>query len=253
MTDNYSIAQQISEAIGTMPIPFQSLRTVALEIYSSLGGEPSEFDSIYQILLETLTLSNIGYTYNDTLKSFTAGTLAISSGYGSFATNNENTASGTNAFAEGYKTTASGNQSHSEGNQTVASASQSHAEGWGCQAINNGAHAEGDETVAQGKYSHAEGESTIAQNDFEHSEGHFNNSHKYLNTYGHQGNTAHSVGIGSNNINRKNAFEIMQNGDIYMYGIGGYDGTNIKIQDNTIKTLQEYILSLEQRIAALGG
>ena len=45
----------------------------------------------------------------------------------------------------------------------------------------------------------------------------------------------------------------MQNGDIYMYGIGGYDGTNIKIQDNTIKTLQEYILSLEQRIAALGG
>ena len=38
--------------------------------------------------------------------------------------------------------------------------------------------------------------------------------------------TIHSVGIGSNG-NRKNAFEITKNGLIFIYGVNGYDGTNI--------------------------
>jgi hypothetical protein len=43
----------------------------------------------------------------------------------------------------------------------------------------------------------------------------------------------------------------MQNGDMYVYGVGNYVGKDIKTQNNTIKTLQETITSLESRIAAL--
>jgi hypothetical protein len=38
--------------------------------------------------------------------------------------------------------------------------------------------------------------------------------------------TIHSVGIGTSEDDRKNAHEIMKNGDHYIYGIGGYDGAN---------------------------
>ena len=43
----------------------------------------------------------------------------------------------------------------------------------------------------------------------------------------------------------------MQNGDAYLYGVGGYVGTDTKVQDTTIKTLQDVIANLETRIAAL--
>ena len=71
---------------------------------------------------------------------------------------------------------------------------------------------------ALGMGSHVEGISTIAENTGEHAEGKYNVS----NT-----GTIHSVGIGTADNARKNAFEIMQNGDVYINGIGGYDGTTI--------------------------
>ena len=36
----------------------------------------------------------------------------------------------------------------------------------------------------------------------------------------------HTIGIGTADNARKNAFEVMKSGDIYVYGLGGYDGTN---------------------------
>ena len=71
--------------------------------------------------------------------------------------------------------------------------------------------------VASGEYSHAEGKGTVANNEAEHAEGTYNKS----NT-----NTIHSVGIGTSDTNRKNAIEVMQNGDVYINDIGGYNGTN---------------------------
>lgn len=144
--------------------------------------------------------------------------------------------------------------------KNIASGKYSHVEGGGYfidgttilpnTASGIGSHAEGTETNASGDYSHAEGQHTIAQNQSEHAEGQSNVSHKVSDTYGNSGNTQHSIGIG-NTSNQKNAFEIMQNGDMYVLGVGGYQGTNTKVQDATIKTLQEYIASLEARIAAL--
>jgi len=67
-----------------------------------------------------------------------------------------------------------------------------------------------------------------------------NYSHKASNSWGDPGNTVHSVGIATGSGNKKNAFEIMQNGDIYVLGIGGYDGTN----PDSASTLQEVLAAL---------
>lgn len=88
---------------------------------------------------------------------------------------------------------------------------------------------------ASGNRSHAEGIGTVAQNENEHAEGAYNKS----NT-GNQASekTIHSIGIGDSNV-RKNAVEVMANGDIYVLGVGGYDGTNAGAQD--VKTLQQFL------------
>lgn len=53
---NREIAQEISNRIGTAPVPFDSVYSIALQIYHELGGEESQFDSVYSILLEILPL-----------------------------------------------------------------------------------------------------------------------------------------------------------------------------------------------------
>ena len=74
-----------------------------------------------------------------------------------------------------------------------------------------------EHNIASGEYSHAEGKGTITNNEAEHAEGKYNKSNI---------NTIHSVGIGTSDTDRKNAIEIVQNGDVYINGIGGYNGTN---------------------------
>lgn len=61
----------------------------------------------------------------------------------------------------------------------------------------------------------------------EHAEGKYNFSHS---------GTIHSVGIGEAN-NNKNAFEIMDDGRIFIYGIGGYDDTNADEADDLATVL----------------
>ena len=89
-----------------------------------------------------------------------------------------------------------------------------------------------EHNTASGAYSHAEGKGTITTNEAEHAEGQYNKSNTGSTT---AANTIHSVGIGTSDTNRKNALEIMQTGDAYMIGIGGYDGRNTdsatKLQD----------------------
>ena len=139
-------------------------------------------------------------------------------------------ADGTGSYAKGYAGSgdikASGEGSHAEGYASgnlsiIASGSGSHAEGY----VNRQQYSFGNIT-ASGPGAHAEGVGTTAQNFGEHAEGCCNKSNKASSTYGNAGNTQHSVGIGTSDNDRKNAFEIMQNGNVYVKGIGGYDGTN---------------------------
>ena len=146
-------------------------------------------------------------------KSFTSGTRTVANGENSFATGHESLANGENSFATGRITQALGKGSHSEGN----------GNGIRGKAVGDYSHSEGNCCCAIAIYSHAEGNWTDTTNDGEHAEGEYNKSNKgQTNTEG----TIHSVGIGTSNTNRKNAHEIMKNGKHYIYGIGGYDGTN---------------------------
>ena len=146
----------------------------------------------------------------------------------------ETTASGTHSHVEGYKSTASGQTSHAEGTETKATNDSAHAEGYKTTAARYQSHAEGNQTYAAGVCSHTEGFKTKTTNKGEHAEG--------LSNISIQGKTVHTVGIGSAEDNvedRKNAEEIHVNGDKYVFGIGGYDGTNS--QTEGIKTVQEVV------------
>ena len=123
---------------------------------------------------------------------------------------------------------ASGDFSHAEGYYATASGEGSHAEGQGTTARGTCAHAEGNYSNASGNYSHAEGNSTITKNQSEHASGQFNVSSSVSTIFGDAGNTLFSVGNGTSSNNRKNAFEIRQNGDIYITS----GGTDIKLQNH---------------------
>ena len=76
------------------------------------------------------------------------------------------------------------------------------------------------------------GWSNESRNHYETSFGHYNNSVSASTTFGDSGNTLFSVGNGTSESARHNAFEIRQNGDIYCS-----DGTNdVKLQDTITAT-----------------
>ena len=82
---------------------------------------------------------------------------------------------------------------------------------------NNSAVLVGDTQEANGAYSFSEGQHTVANNRSEHALGEYNKSNKANDTFGDEGNTLFSIGNGTSESDRKNAFEVMQNGDIYIY------------------------------------
>ena len=82
---------------------------------------------------------------------------------------------------------------------------------------NNSAVLVGDTQEANGAYSFSEGQHTVSNNRSEHAFGEYNKSNKANDTFGDEGNTLFSIGNGTSESDRKNAFEVMQNGDIYIY------------------------------------
>jgi len=156
--------------------------------------------------------------------------LPISAGTGSYSIieGSFTTASGNTSHAEGDRTKANGSYSHAEGLGTKANGEGCHAEGTFTTASGNTSHAEGSYTKANGIYSHTEGLNTVTNNKSEHASGQYNNSVSASTTFGDSGNTLFSVGNGTGDNARHNAFEIRQNGDIYLSS----GGTDIKLQDH---------------------
>ena len=171
--------------------------------------------------------------------SHAEGNQTKATAWSSHAEGDQTTASGASSHAEGYYSSASGLYSHAEGRETTASGESSHAEGRETTASGASSHAEGSHTSASGYTSHAEGYYTNALNPYEHAEGRYNISNSGSTD---ELKTRHSVGIGNSQTDRKNAHEIMANGDHYIYGLGGYDGTNATAE--TSQTLQAVINSL---------
>ena len=80
----------------------------------------------------------------------------------------------------------------------------------GAVSVSFGCHSEGYETRSFGFGSHSDGYNTIAKNVGEHASGIYNVSNS---------DTQFSIGIGTSDTDRKNAFEVKQNGDIYINGL----------------------------------
>lgn len=110
----------------------------------------------------------------------------------------------------------------------------------------NQSHTEGVANLNFGEYSHVEGQYNVSYNRSEHSEGNFNVS---LKGEQNQDKTLHTVGMGTSQSDRKNADQIMFNGDRYIYGVGGFDGTNY----NQAETVQEVINNKADAISTISS
>jgi hypothetical protein len=220
--------------------------SIAEGIKSVANGFASHAEGGYYGKLTTENGETVGYLAGGMAvgsSSHAEGIMTKAIGLGSHAQNYKTEASGEYSHAENYHTIALGDRSHAEGSEAEASGEMSHAEGFRTKAIgkkshaeNNQAmaegissHAEGTYTKAIGENSHAEGYKTIANNDAEHASGKFNNSIAKTESNTEADATLYSIGIGTSNKDRKNAVEVKQNGDVYIIGIGGYDGTNTDV------------------------
>ena len=147
------------------------------------------------------------------------GRNATASGTYSHAEGNTTTASNAYCHAEGYRTTASGESSHAEGYNTTASEQYSHAEGCRTTASGESSHAEGYSTTASGSYSHTEGLNTTASGFASHAGGTGTKAlHDNEVAYGKynesKDDTVFSIGDGTADDARHNAFEITKTGGI---------------------------------------
>ena len=265
--DNLTNADQLSETLTDNTINALGIDASSRTIW--INGQP--YGNAYVNVKEGGTLEKPigGEIFNDFENNIASGEYSHAEGHVTSATNANahaegtgTTASGIASHSEGYYSTASGTVSHAEGYQTTATKTASHAEGQNTKAIGSVSHAEGYNTIASASYSHAEGSQSVASGQSSHAEGNQTSaagvcSHaegfktqttnkgehaEGLSNVSIQGKTVHTVGIGSAEDNvedRKNAEEIHLDGKHYVYGIGGYDGTNS--EDDDVKTVQTVV------------
>ncbi len=183
--------ESVKTLFGKLRKFLTDLKAVAFSgAYSDLSGAPD----LTQYALKSKygdTTINVGRKAGTDV-----GARSTAEGYG-------NTANGNYSHAEGEFTTASGGYSHAEGIHTTASGEMSHAEGNETTASGANSHAEGSFTTASGNCSHTGGTGTKALHDNEVAYGKYNES---------KDDTVFSVGDGTSDSARHNAFEITKTG-----------------------------------------
>ncbi len=213
---------------------------------SQIAFTCSYFSTNDEIVVERVNITSANVITTSTGKT-SAGGLALNT-YKGLAFGSNSTANAENAFAhgsgckatklcshaEGSSTTAAANNAHAEGSGCGARGIASHAEGSSCEAYGDGSHAEGLSTLANEYHSHAEGYSTKAAGLYSHAQGIHNNS----DDADTQGAFSHGCGTVTQ---KKNAFTIIGS-QVYMLGVGGYDGTNHRAQG---------VMSVQQVLAAM--
>lgn len=125
---------------------------------------------------------------------------------------------------------------HAEGAGNLAGAAASHAEG-----IRNEI---GDNAYA----SHAEGIKNTTQNRAEHASGQYNKSNKATDTFGDSGNTLFSVGCGTSDADRKNAFEVMQDGTCKYYDVATGEQIDVGVAKELSKPFDLTIGSTTKKV-----
>ena len=186
-------------------------------------------DSIFKDVLINgdVTIGSRAENSTSGAHSFAAGSSVDAKGQYSFAIGDRTSAYGNYSQAQGDKTYAYGNDSHAEGTLASAIGGGSHADGGWTIASGLQSHSEGLYTTAYGNGSHVEGWHTTTTNEYEHAAGTYNVSNNVPDsTFPNAGNTLSSIGFGTDNSHRKNAVEVMQDGKVFIAGIGSYNGTN---------------------------
>lgn len=138
---------------------------------------------------------------------------------------------------------ANGNNSVSAGDYTRSNGTSSIALGTSTTTTGLSSAAIGANSTAAGSYSVALGHGLGAVNTDETALGKFNN---YIDTGTTAEKTFFTVGNGTSNNTKSNVLEIKQNNDIYVSGVGGFDGTNASSAD----TLQDVIAGKQDTLVA---
>jgi len=156
------------------------------------------------------------------------GKSTIASGESSTAMGDNTTASGSKSIAMGNTTTASGNESTAMGNTTIAAAASSTAMGVFTTASGFASTAMGESATASGRASTAMGDNTTAFGYASTAIGRFNvlntgdNAAAYAAT-----NTAFSIGNGTAEAARSDAFKVLFNGTTTIAGSVTSESLNV--------------------------
>ena len=136
------------------------------------------------------------------------------------------------------------------GVETVYINGSNHAEGVGNYNGGAASHVEGirNEINKDAYASHAEGIKNTTQNRAEHASGQYNKSNKATDTFGDAGNTLFSVGCGTSDADRKNAFEVMQDGTCKYYDVDTGEQINVGVAKELSKPFDLTIGSTTKKV-----
>lgn len=190
-------------------------KTNLVEAINEAAASGGDTDNYLLKTGDTMT----GDLYIENNASLTLGSRASGStvGLGSLVTGRVGTASGIHSIAEGNTCNATGNYSSARGSGTAANGNFSVAEGDGSQANGLCSHVSGKQNRATESYQAVFGTYNSYSDDENHT------------------NAIFEVGNGTAISDRRNAFQVMKNGDIRVQG-------DIYLQDGT--SLADYILSI---------
>lgn len=136
------------------------------------------------------------------------------------------------------------------GVETVFINGSNHAEGVGNYNGGAASHVEGirNEINKDAYASHAEGIKNTTQNRAEHASGQYNKSNKASDTFGDAGNTLFSIGCGTSDADRKNAFEVMQDGTCKYYDVATGEQINVGVAKELSKPFDLAIGSTTKKV-----
>ena len=187
----------------------------SVEVSTEASGEGAHAEG-------RVTKAQGNYSHTEGQYTSAVGIASHAEGKGESVTN-PNLASGNYSHVEGEKTKATNIAAHAEGIITTSSGKAAHAEGRETQALADYSHAEGylSSVVSGAIGGHSEGVYNIVNNPSEHASGKYNVSIPKTADNTTADATHFSIGIGTSDTVRKNAFEVKQNGDIYIEGVEG--------------------------------
>ena len=162
-------------------------------------------------------------------------------GYKSRSSGSNNKVSASYGSADGANNTVSGEYGRANGVGNTSSGVASSTEGSDNQTTGQSGHTEGASNVNNALAGHVEGFKNKAQNDSEHAEGRYNLSHTGSTE---AQKTRHSIGVGTSESDRKNAVEVMANGDVYLVNMLGYNGKNPDVVPSIQSFTENFLLGM---------